>query len=129
MAQAIRVAQGPGAQPVRVRPCKSPQGMKVETDVKFMRGEPGFSPLVEVTAAESGHFVKVIDAEGEEEFFVPSGTEATDAQVSSAVSEYLAANPIKVEVADEVAEGDERPVSSAAVYIEVGNIDAILKTI
>lgn len=105
------------------------QGVRVGFDVEFMRGAPGFSPLIDVAAAESGHFVRITDAEGVEEFFIPSGTEATDAQVTEAVNSYLDAHPVKVEVADEVTEGDERPVSAAAVFVEVGNIDAILKTI
>lgn len=38
-------------------------------------------------------------------------------------------NTLSVDIANAVTEGDGRPVSSAAVYVEVGNINAILRTI
>lgn len=38
-------------------------------------------------------------------------------------------NTLSVDVADEVTSGDNRPVSSDAVYVEVGNIEILLSTI
>lgn len=38
-------------------------------------------------------------------------------------------NTLSVDTSDEVAEDDTRPITSAAVYVEVGNINALLQTI
>lgn len=118
MAQKIKVTQRDGSQPIRMG-----------SDVKFLRGDDGVSPTVEVAEAEGGFIIAITDAEGAKEFFLPSGNAVTDEQVQEAVSAYLAENPVKVDVADDVIENDPRPVSSAAVHVELGNIDAILKTI
>lgn len=118
MAQTIRLSQRDGSQPIRLG-----------SDAKFLRGEDGFSPTVDVAEVEGGFVIAITDAKGVKEFFLPSGNALTDEQVQEAVSAYLAENPIEIDVADDVIEGDPRPVSSAAVHVELGNIDAILKTI
>jgi len=38
-------------------------------------------------------------------------------------------NTLSVDTSDEVAEDDTRPITSAAVFVEVGNINALLQTI
>lgn len=38
-------------------------------------------------------------------------------------------NTLSVDVAEVVTAGDHRPISSNAVHVEVGNIDALLQTI
>lgn len=73
----------------------------------------------------------------------------TDEQVQEAVNEYLEENPIdtgvnfttdetlslsddgilSVNTADDVEQDNTLPVTSAAVYVEVGNINALLETI
>lgn len=134
MAQTIKVSQRSGVQPIHVA-----------NDAKFMRGADGFSPTVEVVEAVNGFDITITDADGPETFFLPSGNAITPEQVQQAVKDYLAENPIEpfetdetltlangvlsVNTAEAVEQDNTLPVTSAAVYTEVGNIEAILKTI
>lgn len=118
MAQTIKVSQRDGAQSIHIA-----------NGVKFLRGDDGISPTIEVEEAEGGFNVTVTDVEGSETFFLPSGNAVTDEQVQEAVNVYLDENPVKVDVANAVSDGDMRPVTSNAVYVEMSNINALLKTI
>ena len=127
--QSITVSQQGNVQQVGVSQLGETLDIPVSTDVKFLKGADGFSPTIDVEKTEGGHNVTVTDAEGSETFFVQSGSQVTDEQVNAAVSAYLTEHPISIEIADTVTEGDMRPVSSNAVYVEMGNINALLKTI
>lgn len=116
-------------QTIKITQQDDTQTVKIDTDVKFLKGDDGYSPTIDVEVVPGGHNVTVTDAEGSETFFVQSGSQITDEQVQNAVNVYLANNPINIEVVDEVIEGDMRPISSNAVYVEMGNINALLDTI
>lgn len=105
------------------------QHVGVSTEVEFLKGDDGISPTIEVEKAEGGFNVTITDAEGVTTFFLPSGNAVTDEQVQDAVNAYLKENPVMVDVTDTVTEGDMRPVTSNAVCVEMGNINALLKTI
>lgn len=47
----------------------------------------------------------------------------------AAIDHTHAAGSVTVEVSDVVTEGDMRPITSNAVYVEMGNINALLQTI
>ena len=116
-------------QTIKVIQKNDTQTVKVNTEVTFLKGDDGYSPTIDVEVVPGGHNVTVTDAEGSETFFVQSGNQITDEQVQNAVDIYLTKNPINIEVVDEVIEGDMRPISSNAVYVEMGNINALLDTI
>ena len=113
-------------QNIYIEPSENTQGIPVNTDVKFLRG---YSPTIDVEKAQNGHYVTVTNADGYETFYIPDGIDVTPEQIDKSVNDYLTEHPVEIDIADEVAEGDPRPVSSAAVHVELGNIDAILKTI
>lgn len=49
------------------------QKITVSTDVTFLDGDDGFSPIVEVEEVEGGHVVTVTDKEGAKSFLVKDG--------------------------------------------------------
>ena len=111
---------------IPIEPTEHTQSIPVNPDVEFLRG---YSPTIDVEKAQNGHYVTVTKADGCETFFIPDGIDVTPEQIDKSVNDYLTEHPVEIDVADKVAEGDPRPVSSAAVHVELGNIDAILKTI
>lgn len=44
----------------------------------FLKGDPGFSPVVQVADVQGGHNVTITDAEGDHTFFVPDGQNGDD---------------------------------------------------
>ena len=129
MSQAINVIQKNHTQTIGVAQVYGTETVKIDTEVEFLKGEDGYSPTVDVEIVDGGHNVTVTDVEGSKTFFVQDGNLVTDEQVQNAVQVYLTANPIKIDVVDAVVEGDMRPISSNAVHVEMGNINALLKTI
>lgn len=112
MTQEIKLTQQENIQRVAVKERSDVHSVVLGNDTTFMKGpkgDPGFSPTVEVEETERGHTVTITDEEGEKSFFVAHGEE--------------------VEVVDAATEGDMRPITSNAVRVEVGNIDVLLKTI
>lgn len=111
---------------IPIEPTEHTQSIPVNPDVEFLRG---YSPRIDVEPVVGGRYVTVTNADGCETFFIPDGIDVTPEQIDKSVNDYLTEHPVEIDVADEVVEGDPRPVSSAAVHVELGNIDAILKTI
>lgn len=111
---------------ISIEPTERAQSIPVNSDVKFLRG---YSPTIDVEPVVGGHYITVTNADGCETFFIPDGIDVTPEQIDKSVNDYLTEHPVEIDIADEVTEGDPRPVSSAAVHVELGNIDAILKTI
>lgn len=64
------------------------QTIDVNTDVTFMKGDPGdkgdpgFSPLIDVVESANGHTVTITDKEGIEQFFVANGESVEEIPIS-----------------------------------------------
>lgn len=95
----------------------------------------GFSPTVSVTEIEGGHRVTITDANGDHSFDVmdgqgggglPAGGSAGDVLIKSSGTDYAAA---WVAPATSAEQDNTRPITAAAVYTEIGNINALLATI
>lgn len=127
--QTLSVTQVDSTQSFAVEQSDSTQEVKVNPDVEFLRGKDGVSPTVRIEAAEGGYSITFTDKEHSETVFVANGESVTDEQVQEAVNAYLEEHPINIETVDSVSEGDMRPVTSNAVYVEMSNINALLKTI
>lgn len=124
--QTLAVNQVDSTQNLTVKQADNTQEVEVSPDVKFLRG---FSPTIEVTEAEGGFDITITDAEHTETVFIANGESVTDDQVREAVNAYLTEHPVTIDTADAVTEGDMRPVTSNAVYVEMSNITALMKTI
>ena len=113
--QTIAVTQADDIQSFAVTQQEKSQNLSVSNDVKFMKGDPGdkgdpgFSPTVDIVETDGGHNLIITDVEGEKIIFVSNGKTP--------------------ETTDAVTEGDWRPVTSNAVYVEMSNITALMKTI
>lgn len=114
--------------------------MQMRTKFDEIQGIPGKSAYE--IAVENGF-------EGTEQEWLESlGGSVSDEQIEKAVNKYLDENPIdpgvkfetddtltlkegilSVNTADAVEKDNTLPVTSAAVYTEVGNIEILLKTI
>lgn len=93
-------------------------------------GENGFSPVVEVGTINGGHRVTVTDRQGTQSFDVINGRDGQDGVYFETDETLTLENGIlSVNTADEVEKDNTLPVTSAAVYTEVGNINALLATI
>lgn len=66
----------------------------------FLKGDPGFSPVVQVADVQGGHNVTITDAEGDHTFFVPDGQDGDDG-VSPTVSVVETAGGHIVTITDE----------------------------
>lgn len=132
-------------QTIKVTQKDATQQIGVTTDVRFLKGDDGFSPVVELEEVEGGVNVSITDAQGTQTTFIASGTTVTDEQVQDAVDAYLAENPIEmfttdetltlengvlsVNTAEDVEQDNTLPITSAAVHTTVGNIEVLLATI
>lgn len=86
--QTIAVTQSNDTQSFAVTQQENAQNLSVSNDVKFMKGDPGdkgdpgFSPTIDVIESPSGHMVTVTDIEGIEQFFVANGESVEEIPVS-----------------------------------------------
>lgn len=60
---------------------------------------------------------------------VPLGGGMKEYNIGSGLKLDEATNTLSVDVAHDAEKDNTRPITSAAVYTEIGNIDALLKTI
>lgn len=113
--QTIAVIQTDDIQAFSVEQQENTQSLSLSNDVTFMKGDPGdkgdpgFSPTIDIVETDGGHNLIITDVEGEKIIFVSNGKTP--------------------ETTDAVTEGDWRPVTSNAVYREMSNITALMKTI
>ena len=91
--------------------------------LESLRGQEGFSPVVELTETEDGVTVTVKNKNGTESVQIPAAKFETDKTLT------LENGVLSVNTAKQVEEDNTLPVTSAAVYAEVGNINALLATI
>lgn len=102
----------------------------------------GVSPYIKVTEIDGGHRVTITDAYGTNTFDVMDGTGAPGSYtLPVATAERLGgvkvgdnltitdSGVLSVDVANDATEDDTRPITSAAVHMEIGNIDALLSII
>lgn len=86
--QTIGITPVNDIQSISVEQQKSSQNLSLTNDVTFMKGDPGdkgdpgFSPIIEVSEATGGHFVTITDAEDIESFFVADGESVEEIPVS-----------------------------------------------
>lgn len=90
-------------------------------------GQDGFSPIAKVTQTETGAVITITDKTGTTTATVTNGGSATPYEIGSGLR--LDDNVLSVDTATDVEEDNTRPITSAAVYAEIGNINAILATI
>lgn len=100
-------------------------------------GDDGYSPSVSVTSISGGHRVTITDKDGEHTFDVmdgygsgtgglPTGGNTGDLLIKSSGTDYAAE---WVAPASAPEQDNTRPITAAAVYTEIGNINALLATI
>lgn len=83
----------------------------------------GYSPKVELTETETGVTVTVTNKDGKQSVQIPAAKFETDETLT------LEGGILSVNRAEKVEEDNTLPITSAAVYAEVGNINALLATI
>jgi len=93
-------------------------------------GPPGVSPTITITETAAGHRVTVTDVNGSQSFDVLNGTGGGPAyNIGDGLLLDADTNTLSVDIADDAEADNTRPISSAAVYTQVGNIEILLKTI
>lgn len=86
--QTIAVTQTNDIQTFAVTQQENSQSLSLSNDVTFMKGDPGdkgdpgFSPLIDVVESVNGHTVTVTDADGIESFFVANGDSVEEIPIS-----------------------------------------------
>ena len=100
------------------------------------RGKDGYSPAIEVKKIAGGHRISVTDVNGKKSFNVMDGDgggfgggDGSGIYFETDETLTLEDGILSVNTADVVEEDNTLPVTSAAVYAEVGNINALLATI
>lgn len=94
------------------------------------KGEQGFSPVVNVSPIEGGHRISVTDESGTQAFDVMDGEDAeggVDFETDETLS--LVNGVLSVNRAFDLEADNTLPITSAAVYETVGNIEILLGTI
>lgn len=109
------------------------QGEQGATGGQGPAGADGVSPSVKVTEIEGGHRITITDATGEHSFDVMNGESGGGGGMSYEIGDGLKLNTetstLSVDTTDKVEENNNKPITSAGVYLEVGNINARLSTI
>ena len=120
----------------------------VRAQLETFRGADGASATITLTREADGVVITKTDAAGTQQEKVYDGAGLTDERIAEAVGRYMLENPIdpgvqfetdetlkledgflRVNTAEDVEKDNTLPVTSAAVYNEVGNINALLATI
>lgn len=92
--------------------------------------EPGFSPTISVSEIAGGHRVVITDMEGEKSFDVMDGQgEGSGVYFETDATLSLENGVLSVNTADAPERDNTLPITSAAVFESVGNINALLETI
>ena len=88
---------------------------------------------MKVTEIEGGHRITITDATGEHSFDVMNGESGGGGGATYEIGDGLKldkeTNTLSVDTTDKVEENNNKPITSAAVYLEVGNINARLSAI
>lgn len=91
-------------------------------------GADGFSPSARVVQTDTGATIIITDKTGTTTAEIRNGSgSATPYDIGSGLR--LDNNVLSVDTADTVEEDNAKPITSAAVYTEVGNINALLAKI
>lgn len=110
--------------------------INVEVSGAGPAGKDGFSPTVETEAIENGTRVTITDKNGPKSFDVLNGKDGGSG--GGGGGEYVIGdglkldeetNTLSVDTATSVEEDNTKPITSAAVFVTVGNIETILGTI
>lgn len=120
----------------------------VRAQMETFRGRDGASATITLAREADGVVITKTDAAGTQREKVYDGTGLTDERIAEAVGQYMQENPIdpgvqfetdhtlrledgvlRVNTTEDVEADNTLPVTSAAVYNEVGNINALLATI
>ena len=120
----------------------------VRAQLETFRGADGASATITLAREADGVVITKTDAAGTQQEKVYDGQGLTDERIAEAVGRYMLENPIdpgvqfetdetllledgflRVNTAEAVEADNTLPVTSAAVYNEVGNINALLATI
>lgn len=112
------------------------ESVRKDADSGLFDGEDGFSPTVGIKQTDTGHDITVTDANGEKTFTVRDGKDGKDGKdgeanynIGSGLKLDPETNTLSVDIADNVEEDNTKPITSAAVYETVGNINALLASI
>ena len=106
--------------------CRAP------VDIKGAIGEDGYSPTVTLTRQSSGVQIEVQNKDGKQTAMVYDGLDGTGGEsVSFKVDETLTLENgiLSVNTTDKVEQDNTQPITSAGVFAEIGNINALLSTI
>lgn len=106
--------------------CTTADSVKKSAEAGDFKGDPGFSPTVNVDEIENGHRVTITDQNGEKSFDVLNGSAGS---LEPGDNIEIKDGKISVLTADKVEKDNTRPVTSAAVEKTVGNIEVFLGTI
>lgn len=91
-------------------------------------GEDGFSPVAKVVQTDTGATITITDKNGTTTAEIRNGSgSATPYEIGKGLR--LDNNVLSVDTTDVMEKDNTKPITSAAVYAEVGNINAILATI
>lgn len=109
------------------------QGERGATGEQGPAGADGVSPSVTVDEIENGHRVTFTDATGEHSFDVMDGESGGGGGATYEIGDGLKldteTNTLSVDTTDKVEENNNKPITSSAVYLEIGNINVKLSTI
>ena len=95
---------------------------------KKSTGTDGFSPVAYVTETEAGARITITDKNGTTTAEVRNGGgSATPYEIGAGLR--LDGNVLSVDTADVMEEDNTKPITSSAVFVEVGNINTLLATI
>lgn len=91
-------------------------------------GADGFSPVARVVQTDTGATITITDKNGTTTAEIKNGSgSATPYDIGSGLR--LDDNVLSVDVVDDAEEDNTKPITSAAVYAEIGNINSLLATI
>lgn len=97
-----------------------------------LKGEDGYTPIRGTdywTAEDVADIKKYIDGTASSGAATPATTEKLGVVRIGENLKITDAGVLSVDAADAVEQGNMKPITSAAVYVEIGNINALLETI
>lgn len=106
-----------------------PEGPPGKDGAQGIPGADGFSPTVSTESTENGTRVTFTDKNGEHSFEVLNGKDGSKYEIGNGLSFDPNTNTLSVNTANAVQQDNTLPVTSAAVFATVGNIEALLGTI